>query len=341
MRKIIPASIIILFLVVDAIGAADLSDYANRVSLAEREVASLIESRENEADRIENIAKLLPISEQVEVGGQSTTVDNGWLHILVETSRHASNPEEREKKLSEASGRLRALREHLEHFQAQPQTADSAANVREKIREIRSRAEFMTKGEDPITKFIKKVRTEVLRFLEKIWNAVTSVLFGGNSGTSWVFRVLVMAGVVAAVVLAIRTIKRKRRAPKKREKKRTVLGEEIEAGTSSSDLAEAALAAAKAGDFRGAVRKLYISLLYELSERNLIELEPNTTNHEYLAKVSRFQPLVAPMRYLTDRFDYFWYGMFPSSAEDFSTFHARYNEAMDRVRNIKEQSAEA
>ena len=84
------------------------------------------------------------------------------------------------------------------------------------------------------------------------------------------------------------------------------------------------------GDFRGAVRKLYISLLYELSERNLIELEPNTTNHEYLAKVSRFQPLVAPMRYLTDRFDYFWYGMFPSSAEDFSTFQARYNEAMDQ-----------
>lgn len=339
MRKIFPASIIILLLLVDAFGAADLSDYANRVSLAEDEVDSLIESRENEADRINNIKKLLPISEQVEMEGQSTTVDNGWLHTLLETSRNASDLEERERKLQEASGRLLALREHLEQFQAQPQGADSAGNAREKIREIRSRSEFMTKGEDPITKFINKVRTEILSFLEKIWNAVISALFGGNSGTSWVFRVLVMAGVVAAVVMAIRTIKRKRGAPKKREKKRTVLGEEIEAGTSANDLAEAALAAAKAGDFRAAVRKLYISLLYELSERNLIELEPNTTNHEYLAKVSRFQPLVAPMRYLTDRFDYFWYGMFPSSAEDFSTFHARYNEAMDRVRNLKEQSA--
>ena len=89
-----------------------------------------------------------------------------------------------------------ALREHLEHFQAQTQGADSAGNAREKIREIRSRSEFMTKGEDPITKFIKKVRTEILSFLEKIWNAVINALFGGNSGTSWVFRVLVMAGVV-------------------------------------------------------------------------------------------------------------------------------------------------
>ena len=339
MRKLIPASILILLLLVDAYGAASLSDYANRVSLAEDEVDALIESREKEADRINNIKKLLPVTEQVEVEGQPIAVDNTWLHTLLETSRNAPDSEERENKLREASGRLMALREHLEHFQAQPQGADGAGNAREKIREIRSRSEFLTKGEDPITKFIKRVRTEILNFLEKIWNLVINALFGGDSGTSWVFRTLVMAGVVAAVVLAIRTIRRKKGAPKKRDKKRTVLGEEIEAGTSSNDLAEAALAAAKAGDFRGAVRKLYISLLYELSERNLIELEPNTTNHEYLAKVSRFQPLVAPMRYLTDRFDYFWYGMFPSTAEDFSTFQARYNEAMDQARNLKEQSA--
>ena len=339
MRKIIAASIIILLLMVNALGAAVLSDYANRVSLAEDEVDLLMESRESETDRINNIKKTLPRSEQVEMGGESVTVNNGWLHTLLETSRTASDSEQRYEKLQEASGRLKALREHLEHVQAQSKAPEGADNAREKLREIRSRSEFMTKGEDPITKFIKKVRTEVLEFLERIYNAVTNALFGGNSGTSWVFRVLIMAGVVGAVVLAIRVIRRRRGTPKKREKKRTVLGEEIDAGTSSSDLAEAALAAAKAGDFRTAVRKLYISLLYELSERNLIELEPNTTNHEYLAKVSRFQPLVAPMRFLTDRFDYFWYGMFPSTAEDFSTFQARYNEAMDRVRNLKEQSA--
>ncbi|HJQ68036.1 MAG TPA: DUF4129 domain-containing protein [Blastocatellia bacterium] len=341
MRKVIPASLIILFFALTAFGAGDIADYSNRVSLAKAEVDSLIESRQNESDRIDKIKTLLPRSEQVEAEGQSITVDNGWLHMLVDTSRNDSDSDRRENKLREASGRLAALGEHLEHIQSQSQAPEGAAGAREKLREIRSRKEFMTKGEDPITKFIREMREKAFNFIQRIWDAVTNALFGGSSGTSWVFRVLIMAGVVGAVILAIRTVKRMKRTPKKREKKRTVLGEEIEAGTTSNDLAEAALAAAKAGDFRGAVRKLYISLLYELSERNLIELEPNTTNHEYLAKVSRFQPLVAPMRYLTDRFDYFWYGMFPSTAEDFSTFQARYNEAMDRVRTLKPQAGEA
>ena len=341
MLKIIPSSIIILLMMVDAFGAAQLYDYSYRVTHAQAEVDTLIDNRENEAERMNNIKKELPKSEQVDMAGQVVTVDNAWLHTLLETARNTSDPDERTTRLTEASSRLAALGEHLNKIQAQSQGPDSASDEREKLREIRSRSVFMQKGEDPITKFVKKVRNEVFAFLEKAYNKVIELLFGGNSGTSWIFRGLVIAGVVAALVLTFRMVKRMKRAPKKREMKRTVLGEEIEAGTTSSDLADAALAAAKAGDFRGAVRKLYISLLYELSERNLIELEPNTTNHEYLAKISRFQPLVAPMRYLTDRFDYFWYGMFPSSAEDFSSFQARYNEAMERVRNLNEQSAKA
>jgi hypothetical protein len=326
---------------IDAFGAASLSDYRGRVSQAEEEVDALIEKHNVEADDIILIKKLLPRSEQVELGGQTVGVDNAWLHTLLDSARNTTNSDEREKKLYEASGRLFALGEHLDRIQNQALGAEGSNATREKLREIRSRKEFMAKSDDPITAFIKKVRNKGLEILDKIYSKILELLFGGSSGANWVFRGLVIVGLVGALVMAFRMFKRYKRAPKKREKKRTVLGEEIEAGTTSNDLAEAALQAAKAGDFRGAVRKLYISLLYELSERNLIELEPNTTNHEYLAKVSRFQPLAGPMRYLTDRFDYTWYGMFPSSAEDFSTFQARYNEAMDRVRSLNEQSAKA
>jgi hypothetical protein len=341
MRKTIPASIIILLLMIDAFAAASLSDYRRRVSQAEEEVDALIEKHYADAEDIASIKTLLPRSEQVDLAGQTVGVDNAWLHTLLDSARNATRADERENKLSEASGRLFALGEHLDRIQSQALGAEGSNATREKLREIRSRKEFMVKGDDPITAFIKKARNKVFEVLNKIYSKVLEVLFGGNSGASWVYRGLVIAGLVGALVMALRMFRRFKRAPKKREKKRTVLGEEIEAGTTSNDLAEAALRAAKAGDFRSAVRKLYISLLYELSERNLIELEPNTTNHEYLAKVSRFQPLVAPMRFLTDRFDYTWYGMFPSSAEDFSTFRARYDEAMDRVRNLNEQSAKA
>ena len=74
-------------------------------------------------------------------------------------------------------------------------------------------------------------------------------------------------------------------------------------------------------------------------ERNLIELEESATNHEYLSKVSRFSRLVGPMRYLTDRFDYVWYGMFPSSEEDFAAYLASYLEAMEGARTLSAQPA--
>jgi hypothetical protein len=324
----------------DAFGAASLSDYSKRVQQAAQQIETIKEGREYEAGAIETIKKLLPKSEQVELEGQTVTVDNAWLHTIIDSARNIANGDERLGKLDEASGRLLALLDHLEKLQSQSTGANNEA-AREKIRDIRSRPEFLKKGDDPLTAFIKKVRKEVMDFLTKVYIKIRDLLFGGNAGANWAYRGLVIAGLVGVLVLAFRMLRRIKRSPKKREKKRTVLGEEIDAGTTSNDLADAALAAAKAGDFRGAVRKLYISLLYELSERNLIELEPNTTNHEYLAKVSRFQPLVTPMHYLTDRFDYFWYGMFPSSAEDFSVFQARYNEAMDRVRSLGEESAKA
>jgi hypothetical protein len=329
----------ILLLTADALGAASLADYSNRVGQAAEQVEVIKGGREFEQEAVDKIKRLLPQSEQVEVEGQAVPVNNAWLHALIDSAHNLADGQERSDKLDEASGRLRALRNDLDRILSQP-GADSAA-AREKLREIRSRPEFLKKGDDPLTAFIKKIRKEVMDFLTKVYTKLIELLFGNNSGASWVYRGIVIAGLLGALYLAFRMLRRIKRAPKKRQKKRTVLGEEIEAGATSNDLADAALEAAKAGDFRGAVRKLYISLLYELSERNLIELEPNATNREYLAKVSRFQPLVAPMRYLTDRFDYFWYGMFPSSAEDFSVFHARYNEAMESVRTLGNESAKA
>ena len=120
-----------------------------------------------------------------------------------------------------------------------------------------------------------------------------------------------------------------------------MLGEEIDEDMRPSDFADAAIAAARAGDFRTGIRKLYIALLYELSERQLIELDANATNREYLSKVSRFSTLLPAMGYLTDRFDYFWYGMFPSSEQDFSSYLASYREALKQAQTISQQQTQA
>jgi hypothetical protein len=143
------------------------------------------------------------------------------------------------------------------------------------------------------------------------------------------------------IVFALARVSKRIDLGSKKKKKRTILGEEVEAGATAVDLREAALASAREGDFRSAVRKLYISLLYELAERNLIELQTNATNRDYLARVSRFSALAEPMRYLTERFDHTWYGMSPASGEDFSAYQARYSEALKQAQSISEQPAQA
>jgi len=37
------------------------------------------------------------------------------------------------------------------------------------------------------------------------------------------------------------------------------------------------------------------------------------------------------MRYLTETFDFYWYGMFPVTEQDYASYLARYEEASSHV----------
>jgi hypothetical protein len=287
------------------------------------------------------IKRLLPRSEQIEFDNRSVEVDNTWLYVLLDTYAAQKDPQQRVAMLNEAVGRLRALDEQLRKSEA---AASSDQNAREKIREILSRRAYRQEQDTAIGAFVKRVKRKVDVILLEIKMTLIRALerlFGAGAQSAW-FSILVLLAVLVTAVIVIARLARRFRVPRaKRKKTRLVLGEEIAADGTSRELAEAGLAAARAGDFRTAIRKLYVSLLFELGERNLIELEDSATNHEYLRKVSRFNALAAPMRFLTDRFDYVWYGMFNSSEEEFAAYLARYQEAMERARVLSEQPATA
>lgn len=326
-----------LFLTVGAkpvLCATSLGEYANRVALASREIERIKAEPGYAEEGGDRIRRILPAAETVETDNQAVKTDNAWLHQLLDDYKRAS-AEDRQARLEEVAGRLNALEEHLSRLGNENATDhDLERTQREKLREILARPEFNEKKKDPIAELIKEVRRYLLELASEIWNRITGGLSGRGSAVGTLFEVAIVVLLGAALLLALRMISRFKPVKKKVKEKVTVLGEEIEAGTRSSDLASAALAAAGAGDFRTGVRKLYIALLYELSERNLIELEPNATNREYLGKVSKFGRLVAPMSYLTEKFEYFWYGMFPSSSEDFSDYLRRYREAVGSARSL-------
>src|SRR5262249_7871089 len=192
--------------------------------------------------------------------------------------------------------------------------------------------------ENYISAKIKEIRKRITDAIQKLLTKIFGAIGGASKGTSWLLIVLIAFLISIIGYLAYNYFTTKGRV--KKPKKKTVLGEEIAEDAKPGDLANAALAAAKAGDFRLGIRKLYIALLYELSERELIELDAHATNREYLAKVSRFTSLTQPMRYLTERFDYFWYGMFPSSQEDFSNYLSSYREAVRQAQRLSTEQTQ-
>jgi len=328
--------LILLLLGVTAAAQTSALNYEHRVVRATEQIERIKTDSEYAEEGIPYIKRLLPRTEAVQTQTGRVEVDNAWLWTLLESYEKETDKQLRLSILNEAAGRLKSLDEHLQRGQGKPAAADDSQEQRERLRQILARAEYQERQDTAVGKFIKRVLAKIREMLFQIRQALFDLVervFGAGRTGGIVPQLIVLVVIAAALILAVRMISRFRPPPKRR-KKRVVLGEEVEADATPRDLADAAMAAARAGDFRLAIRKLYVSLLYELADRRIIELEESATNREYLARVAAHSSLVPPMSHLTDQFDYFWYGMFPSSNEDFSKCLSIYREAMRNAQTI-------
>ncbi len=340
MKRLITAILLIFLMMAESFAAASLLDYEKRVARATEQIERAMTDENHFEEGSSYVKKLLPPSEQIESTGKVVTVDNRWLHEKLDAAAAEKAPDLRVIILNKIYGSLQAL--DLRLIDAEDISRESAtkADSREKLKQILAQEQYLEKKENRISKFIRETRNQVFGYLSKLWNTIMNALFGAAGEASSLFRILFWGIILIATYFIVRMLMRFKPG-KKKSKKRTVLGEEIDDDMKPGDLADAALAAAKAGDFRLGVRKLYIAFLYEMSERNLIELDSHSTNREYLTKVSRFVQLAPSMKYLTDRFDFFWYGMFPSTQEDFISYLEKYREAINKVQTISEQPAQS
>ena len=115
----------------------------------------------------------------------------------------------------------------------------------------------------------------------------------------------------------------------KREKReRVILGEKLAADETSGNLFSEAERLAQAGDLRGAIRKGYIALLCELSDRKIIGLSKNKTNRDYLRDVRKRRELYQNMTGLTNNFERHWYGFQEADESDWNEFKDDYQKAV-------------
>lgn len=83
--------------------------------------------------------------------------------------------------------------------------------------------------------------------------------------------------------------------------------------------------AIQTGNYRLAVRLLYLDCLKKLSDYQLIDWQPAKTNANYINELSN-TPIKDEFRQLTKQFEYVWYGDFGISQRHFTHLHEAFQQ---------------
>lgn len=188
------------------------------------------------------------------------------------------------------------------------------------IKSILSRREFRGAEKSVIEKEWEWLKGELIRLLGSIFgDGFLGSADTKTASTALAVIVLVLFILLLAYVLA--------RIGSGRLGTRLAMdGPDEDAGpeTSAKALDEAA-ASASAGDFRTALRLVYLAVLLRLDEREVIRFDRAGTNWEYLSALKARPELHAALRPVTLTFDRKWYGHEAASESDYESFVAAYH----------------
>ena len=312
--------------------ATPLADYQRRVAQAvELAQTSAQHSDLTPAQRaqLQTLKQLLPAHEEVEAAGQIIQVDNQWLHETLA----ANDADDEAARLAELVDRLAALQQRL----AAPTAEHVDETQHAKLNHILAQPEYQQqqKQESVIKQWFDTVKRNLFELLRR--------LFGGapraqpSQRTLNLTRVLIGAALLLALLYALLKLFQRygRRATPADEATgpREILGEVIGETATTEDLLAAARAHAAQGDYRTAIRRAYIALLFELEQRGKLRLHRAKTNRDYLDALRNEAALYPAFVALTRIFERVWYGHAAATEFDFEGFLNGMRDAEIGIRN--------
>jgi hypothetical protein len=255
---------------------------------------------------LEDLAKqLIAIKSVVLEDGQQVRVDNGWLARELDTS---------EPDLQRIAQRLGAIIDAL----AQP-TSRLPSDALERLEKIlnnppfsstRTESSWWSSFWSAVGRFLvwllnrpstsSSTSLELIRWL-LVWGftiIVIVVLFGSLGYFAWRFRGLFTSEA-------------------QRE------DDDPAAGLTANTALDQASTVARDGDYRSAMRYLYISALLWLDERNLLRYDRALTNREYLERLNTNPALRERLRPVVETFDSVWYGHQSLDADSFAAYRSQ------------------
>lgn len=303
---------------------------------ADAEEMSPAEFKIYERDALAELRANLPPSERIEWQNSTTDIDNRWLHNGLDElkSNEAANSSKRETILTEIGERLGALERKLVEMENASPDARVKDEDKQKLAEILRREEYQ-KPEEQRESFFQRMWKKLMDWLDdSLPNSdIPAPAAEGFQSLSLVLQILLYALVLGAIgfliyrfapVLAEKFTRRERGE----KSDRVILGERIAANETAENLFAEAERLARSGDMRGAIRKGYVALLCDLSDRKIIGLARHKTNRDYLRDVRPKRDLHENMRGLTVKFERHWYGFDAVEEKDWEEFRNGYKEVV-------------
>ena len=239
---------------------------------------------------------------------QSIAVDNGWLRAALA---------EGEPDLRVIEARLGAILDAL----AQPPSS-APADARERLRALLDNPPFR-QPETAGSNWWRDFWDWFGRVLESLLRPIGSVPRAASETLGWAILAigaLLLIGLIGYLLLGLRrTIAVEARSD----------DDDPAAGLTARTALDQASQVARSGDYRTAMRYLYISALLWLDEREMLRYDRALTNREYLERLRGNPALRERLRPVVETFDRVWYGHVPLDAESFAAYRAQVEALRD------------
>lgn len=310
-----------------------LAEYRQRVARAvelAQSIATHSPATDEQLTQLQTLRQLLPAQEEIEAPGQFVRVNNAWVHEALNTLR--TKPEAQAAQLAELADRLAALQQRL----TDPKTSGNLFTQppHDRLTRILAQPEYQLaqQQESAIKQWITRILRKIQALFRKLFSARTEA--HPSQFTLNLTRLFIGGALVLALLYALykffRWFGTRDQWDEPETGPREILGEVISETTTTEDLLDTARALAAQGDYRGAIRRAYIALLFELEQRGKLRLHRAKTNRDYLDALRDEAALYPSFVALTRMFERIWYGHDNATEFDFEGFLTGYREALQR-----------
>ncbi len=219
--------------------------------------------------------------------------------------------------LKKLNGLLAAMRSTHD---AWPPPKHNAQDIRA-LENILARPEFQWQTDQPslLEQWWRKLEEAFWRFVARL--LPDQMIIDGN-----VLGYIVTGLGTLALLLVLAFAARSLLAGFAAEAEATLDGSDADETLTAETALKRAQTLSASGDYRAAVRYLYLSTLLVLDERGLLRYDRSLTNREYLRSVAHLPEVAGVLRDVVEVFDRVWYGYQPLDDASYSQFAARVAE---------------